>query len=161
MNQYHSTQRKLHWITVLIVMITAPLGLFMDDFPGQTMFYAAYLHLALGLILLSVITIRWRLHIKNQRPEYPRSVGRLNVLFAKVVQYSMLALLTVQPIVGIVFFYHYPPELWGQEKTPLVMTLYELHEKIAYVFASLLCLHILGFIKHLLIDKINLIRRVW
>jgi cytochrome b561 len=160
MNQYHITQRKLHWVTVLIVMTTAPLGLFMDDFPGQMMFYAAYLHLSLGIILWFVIAVRWRLHIQRPRPCYPVAIGRGSIFFAKAVQYSMLALLTVQPLIGLVFFYYYPPELWGQDKTPLVMTLYELHEKIAYAFAALLSLHVLGFIKHLLIDKTNLLGRI-
>jgi cytochrome b561 len=133
----------------------------MDDLPHRLLYLAAYTHFVLGVFLWLVIVLRWHLHLKYPRPVYPSNISLLSKRFAALVQYAMLTLLTIQPIIGVFFFMNHPPELWSGEKTALAIQLYEIHEKIAYILVALICIHIGGYIKHLVFNKINLIRRVW
>jgi cytochrome b561 len=133
----------------------------MEDIAGNAMYYAAYTHFVLGVILWLIAIYRIRLHFKHKRPTYPQQVTRFSRKIATFVQFTMLGLLTIQPVIGLLFAINYPPSEWESPKSDFVYFLYEAHELVAYGLFILIALHILGYFRHLIVDRINLINRMW
>lgn len=173
MQKYTRLQRVLHWVSVLLFALVVTFGFMMEDMPR----WALQVHLVMGISLLAVSLLRIYLHMRYKRPDYPPEVDNLSRRLAKIVQYSMLGLLMCQPIVGLII-YNSPSVIeekikykkggerieteWEMEyTTDIGETFADIHEGMAIALLILIFLHFTGLCKHLVVDRINLIRRMW
>ena len=101
---YDVVSRLFHWVTVLIVLVMIPVGLYMtqDGIPKATQDRLFILHKGLGAVFLLVILARigWRLF--HRPPPLPASIPRAQRLAAEAVHGGLYFLLLVMAVSGYV-----------------------------------------------------------
>jgi cytochrome b561 len=167
--RFSDTQRWLHWIVALMILILLPVGFWMvdraqaniwDDLTGTL--YSA--HKTMGFTVLWLVTWRLVLRAMGTTPPYPATMPRLIRYFAKTTQWLMYGLLVAIPLLGWagVTAFGALNILWGfslpampgiaADKT-FAKDLFAIHGWLAIALCVLLFLHIAGALKHRLIDR--------
>ncbi len=166
----------LHWIIAWTMIIMLAMGIFM----AETETYALYdLHKSIGVLIFFVILVRvvWRL--RNGWLEPVSQYTPTEILLSKIVHYVLLIGSVIIPISGFmmsaagghgvaVFGLELvaanPDPLNPQKVIALNETLagigHELHEIVSYLVIVALILHIVGALKHHIIDKDGTLRRI-
>ncbi|MFN8912235.1 MAG: cytochrome b, partial [Alphaproteobacteria bacterium] len=133
------------------------------------------MHKSFGITLLFLVLVRiyWR---KNHTPpNYPQTVSQSETKLANVVSYLLYALMVLMPLAGWAMSSSTPPEwktmffgLFEWPRIPGLVGNTELKELFkamhffgAIALVTLIALHLAGTIKHLVIDKENLLKRIW
>lgn len=160
----------LHWLAAALVIALWVLGERMDFQPTRELHRAAMmLHISVGVLAWVFLAafIVWRLMQKSPASLEKRFALRL---LAKIVQVALLLALTVQIITGPLTILALGAPLdvfgWFQIPSPLPRNhdLHELFESIhgvtANVILGLVTLHVLGALKHLLIDRDGVFQRM-
>lgn len=168
--RYPRAMRVLHWTIAGLVIATLILGLVMESLPQDVRRQGYSLHKSLGvtilLLMLARIITRWRATLPAPTPDLQRPERAL----AQTVHYAFYVLLLALPVSGIVMSQAggHPVALFGldlpvfvQQNKALGRTAYELHELIAYGVMALLALHLGGVLKHVIVDKTNILKRMW
>ena len=180
----------LHWAVALLVVAASALGIWASNIgpnhPDRDVYEfretLLFWHKSLGLTVLGLMLLRlvWALANRNARPPLPDHLPRHERFLAKSVHYGFYMLLLALPSSGIIlsqsagfevsFFglFTLPqivpvdlsvsvPERVGVQLGVLV------HKQVlAYLLYGMLSLHLLGVIKHHLIDRERgMIRRMW
>ena len=167
--RFSVTQRWLHWIVALLVLILLPVGFWMVDraeadiWDGLTgTLYAS--HKAFGFLVLWLVAWRLILRVKNTAPDYPVSVSEPVRKLAKTTQWLVYALLVVIPLLGWagvtafgalnIFLGLSLPAMPGiPADKVLAKEIFAIHGWLAVALCVLLFLHIAGALKHRLVDR--------
>jgi cytochrome b561 len=100
---YGVLPQALHWLTAICVIAGWLLGQFIDAFPkGPPRAWALWTHITLGecVMLFLIVRLVWRIADRPPPPE-PTRFGRLLVIASKLGHYTLYALLSAVPLVGI------------------------------------------------------------
>lgn len=167
---YGSLSIALHWIGAALVIALFILGNRLEDIPKGPDFIAARnLHVGLGVIGFAFLAARilWRLaspvpHVASNSPALDR--------VAVFVQAALLALIAVLIVTGPLSIWAggRPINLFDIASIPSPMPKIDwLHEglEVVHAIASkailvLVGLHVLGALKHAIVDRDGLIRRM-
>lgn len=171
MSRYSKGAIILHWL--MAVMIIGNLaGGFLHDFvptEGGQRSLVMGLHKSFGLVIiaLTVARIGWR--VANPPPAFPHYFTRGERLLARVAHGAFYLLMLAIPVSGWVmadrntrplsFFGAFDVPKFGVAK-PIADAAHELHETLGWVMLALLALHIIGLLKHLVLDRDNLLVRM-
>lgn len=169
--RYGPVAKTLHWLIALLVLTLITLGLYMvsiQDEPGSDWYFK--LHKSIGLLTAIIILIRiiWRL---GHRPaSFPTSMPQWQVIAAytsHALLYLCLILMPLTGIIGSMFgghglaFFGLPLPIWTQKNTPIASFFFSTHIVIAWIFITLIVIHIMGAFKHLLFDRDRVFQRMW
>lgn len=157
----------LHWIVAISVVMMAFIGIQADQagdagnraLRGELMGY----HIAWGATLLLIVIVRVVWHYTQPQPVKPPQAGWLNAV-AKITQHLLIAAVLVQFISGplAVWSNGYPINVWGAFQIPTPFAERNeavnnfagvLHAIGRWTIFVVLPLHILGALKHLIIDR--------
>ena len=161
----------LHWLTALLVIGLAVVGLLMTELPNSALKVQVYaLHKSFGLTVLALTALRllWRL-IAGAPDETP--APRLQQLAARAVHWALYALLFALPLSGWLFnsAAGFPLKWFGWITLPKLFTGYnpelrqlahELHENGFYLLALLLLLHAGAALYHHYVRKDDTLNRM-
>jgi cytochrome b561 len=163
--RYDRVAVALHWLVAIGVFVMIGLGWYMTDIPKGTPQRAFYFNLhksigvTLGLIVLVRVIWRWN----HTPPPLPAGTASWVVNASKLSHGLLYALLVLMPVAGFTAsnFSKYGVTYFGLFKIgPLFAenkSLYELfqgiHHAASEVLVIVICIHIAGALKHLLIDK--------
>ena len=173
--KYSIGMRTIHWLMAVIIISVLAMGLYMtslsDDHPSKWDYYA--LHKSFGVLALGLIFIRIILRLVSEVPDTEAGIGKLYDLMSKVVIFILYVLMFCVPASGYmmsmigghgVLFFGVPvPNILPEfimTKGYLGGIAYNVHIYGAYVFIAAISLHLLGTIKHVFIDKINILKRI-
>lgn len=163
MNKYHISIRILHWLVALIIFGMLIVGFTLED----TKLYS--LHKSFGVVVLALFFLRFVSRILSKAPDFPVQIKKTERVLAKVGHFSLYALMFLMPISGWLMsnFSGRPVKLFGFRLFDLVGADKELagfanqaHEILAYLLVIIVSLHVIGFLKHLIVDKLNLLKRI-
>lgn len=163
MGKYHISIRVLHWLMALLVICTIALGFLMDS-PNL---YG--IHKSIGVTLLILLSLRILSRLRTKSPEIPSEIKSVERRLAKLGHFALYSLLLLMPVSGWLMsnFAGYPVKLWGMATFTVVEKnkefagiANEVHEYLAYALIAMIVLHVVGFLKHLIVDKLNLLRRI-
>lgn len=163
---------SIHWLTVLLIGILFPLGLIMVDLSYYDSGYKTYphIHKSLGLILLGITLFRILWVYVISKPPQALAQPRLLALLAKLVHYllylCLLAILVSGYLIstadgrGI--------DVFNWFTLPALLTPFdgqadlagEIHKIAAWVLMSLITLHVMGALKHHVINKDRTLLRI-
>ncbi|RED15206.1 cytochrome b [Parasphingopyxis lamellibrachiae] len=164
MDRYTRVAIALHWIIALLVIANIGLAGLTEDFSREARVPYMDLHKAIGIsvLVLTLARIAWR--IGHKPPPLPLSMRPWERSLARITHFAFYLLLIGLPLSGWLWMSTYPAPfayfglfdvpLWpvaGQEA--LGETLHEGHEILGKAMLALVVLHILGALKHLVIDK--------
>jgi len=169
-SDYGRISRINHWLAAALVVVLLAIGLYFHEMPrGDEKLFWLRLHIALGVIALPILfwRIGWRLLFRAPRP-LPQHPALQAV--ANAVPPLMLTAVAVLLITGPLAVWSGGHDIqvfgWFVLPTPLFEST-DLHEALeaAHAIAAdtllvLLALHILGALKHTLIDRDGTLRRI-
>ncbi|CDO38589.1 MULTISPECIES: cytochrome b [Novosphingobium] len=169
--KYPLSMRILHWVRAVIILGLIWSGWYMTGLPESTpldtfdMFYHNHKQFGVLVWLLAVVhlTIRWR----NRRilPHEPEALKPWEKTLSHIVHRLIMLLTVLVPLLGYsmsasftqsdgvpFFFFGEVPEILP--KNDAAFEVFDtLHQYSAYVLLGLVCLHVVGALKHRILDK--------
>ena len=169
--RYSTPAIVLHWVLAALITFMAILGWWMmtvEHEPGGEQWIA--LHKSVGLVVFTLVLLRllWRLFHKPE--PLPAALPRWQVLLAHVTQVALYGAMVVLPFTGILgslysrlglAFFGIPLRAGITPDRPTAKQFFELHETLVWVLVALVVLHVLGGLKHLLLDRDEVFGRMW
>lgn len=142
----------LHWLTAILVVGLAIVGLLMSEMPTSALKMQIYaMHKSFGLTVLALTLLRLAWRLLASRPD-DIAGSKLQAIAAKAVHGAMYVLLFAMPLSG--WLYNsasgFPLRWFGVVTLPKLFTgfnpqlkhfAHETHETLFYVLAVLLLLH--------------------
>ena len=176
--RYGTVTKTLHWLTALLILALIPTGIIANGLPydtpealaGKAQLFS--IHKTLGVLLFSVAVLRilWALSQPKPKPLHPERTGEL--FLASTVHWLLYGSLVLVPMTG--WIHHAATEGFAPILLPIGQDLpfVPKSEALAGVTASLhiifervlvvaLLLHIVGALKHHVIDRDVTLKRVW
>jgi cytochrome b561 len=169
--RYSTPAIVLHWLLAALIVFMAGLGWWMmtvEHEPGGDQWIA--LHKSIGLIVFTLVLLRllWRLFHKPA--PLPAAVPRWQRSLSHVTQVLLYGVMVVLPLTGIVgsaysrlglAFFGTPIALVAAPDRPTAKQFFGYHEILVWVLVALVVLHVLGGLKHLLVDRDEVFGRMW
>jgi cytochrome b561 len=168
-SSYSSMMKSLHWIIALIVITMLSFSFFLGDLPKAYRGTGYMIHKSTGLVVLTLML--WRLCVvySTKKPKLPVTVSAWERLLLVFVQVCFYILLIIMPLTGWItsmaakripsFYGLFNLPLPGiPESKSLSKLMAQSHKIIAWVLIALLVLHVLGALKHHIIDKDGVLR---
>lgn len=167
---YGRMERLLHWAIALLIAAAIYLGLTMTDLPATDeaeiaeVFRTYSLHKTIGVAVLALALIRilWTLARPGPGPLHPER--RIETFLARFTHWTLWIAMLALPATGLLHHSAAPgfaPILWplGQvlplvpadERLALIFR--SIHEAAGWVLFVALALHVLGALKHAVIDR--------
>lgn len=160
-----------HWVLAGLIPIQIGIGWYMvsiEHTPGSAAYFALHISLGLTAALLIALRLMWR--VRNRPAPLPATLPAWQVKVASLTQINMYVLLVLMPVTGYlgasmggepVVFFGIPLPGWTVENDMLKEKFFTAHSFIAWTLVVLTSLHVLGALKHLLIDNDNVFGRMW
>lgn len=164
---YGSVARALHWLTALLILTAIPLGLIanrlpMDQIDRKVQLFSLHKTLGVAIFAVALARILWSLIQPRPAPLHPER--KAETLLAETIHWVLYVSLVAVPLSG--WIEHaattgFAPILWplGQS-LPLVPksegfahAMATVHWTFAWLLMGSIALHILGALKHALIDR--------
>ena len=147
------------------------LGLMTWEVPKEESPRAFYfnLHKSIGLTILMLIVLRMYWRFTHRPPAFLNSMKLWEKRLAKATHHSLYLLMFLIPLSGIIMSAgsKYGIKWFGIKVIPgfddkaIRELFFEFHEIFGLLLLLLLIFHILGAIKHSIIDKDGTLRRMW
>ena len=170
-NRYGLVSIVFHWTMAFIVILMLCLGLYMTNLPVSLQKLKLYgWHKEWGLIILMLISMRflWRLFSiipsLSELPWWERKA-------AKVVHWAFYIVLFAMPVTGWLMssFASLPVSFFGLFVMPDIvspseekrMLFAEIHEWLTYILIAMIVLHVAAALKHYVIDKDDILQRMF
>jgi cytochrome b561 len=162
----------LHWLIAALVLAMIVLGWSMQAIPKVPVgprVNAFNLHKSIGLTILALMVLRtaWRAaHPAPALPPMPLWQARL----AQTVHVLLYVCLFIQPLTGYLgsVFSGYPVKIygivlpsWGAKNDALKEAMSVAHLVNSGLLVGAIGLHLAGALKHALLDRDRLLRRMW
>lgn len=171
-SRYTGMAITLHWLIAIAILANLALGLVMVDIPGVTPTKLRYFnwHKWAGVSILVLVTLRALWRLTHRPPALPLSMSSWQLLAAKLSHGALYVLMFAIPLSG--YFYSlaagYPVVYLGLIKLPVLIgadpelktLLKDVHEILNWTLLALLVAHIGAAIKHHLIDRDDVLRRM-
>jgi cytochrome b561 len=168
--RYTRTARWLHWILAVLIITMLAVGWTMTSMehkPGASTLFS--LHKSVGLAVLVLVTLRiiWRAsHPAAPLPDYvPSWQKRL----ANATEWTLYVCMAVMPLTGYLgashqkhppAFFGLPTPAWALPDHDVAERFFSVHSFVAWPLAALILLHVAGALKHVLIDRDSVFRRM-
>lgn len=170
-NNFHPVTKAFHWSMALVILFMLPLGFWMVSLPFSEFKLDLYFwHKSFGLLILFLVGFRmiWRA-VKSAPPEQETHAVWERFL-SKTVRIVFYVSMIGMPLSGWVMSSagDYPNNFFGLFDMPAITgkneRVYELSKEVHEIFAFTLIvaigLHIVGGLKHHLIDRDPTLRRM-
>ena len=139
-----------------------------EEEQSQRSFYFN-LHKSVGLSLLMLIVLRMYWRFTHRPPAFLNSMKLWEKRLAKATHHSLYLLMFLIPLSGIIMSAgsKYGIKWFGIKVIPgfddkaIRELFYEFHEIFGLLLLLILILHILGAVKHFIVDKAGTLRRMW
>jgi len=169
--RYSNVAILIHWTSALIIFAIAALGWYMmsvENEPGSGQYFA--LHKSLGLVLAMLVATRLVWRLLHRPAPLPTTVPKWEVNLARGVQWLMYVMMVLMPLSGFlggsfskygVQFFGLSLPHWFIPDPETAEKFFDIHSVLIWVLVALVTLHILGALKHLLLDKDGTFQRMW
>ena len=176
--KYNILLRLVHWLTSVAIIGLILSGYFMTELNannGDTLLgfgkWEVYrLHKSFGVIIIGLFVLRVLLRLATKTPELPFEVKPIDAILAKLGHFGLYMFIIAVPVSGVimsmaggygvkVFGYALPSFI--EKDKELGGLAHEIHIIIPYVMAGLIAVHIFAVFKHIIVDKVNLLKRMF
>jgi len=169
--RYTGTAIALHWLLALALFGLFGMGLYMTELsmsPTRLKLYNWHKWAGVTVLALSFLRLAWRL---THRPPAEPPVPAWQARAAQAAHVALYALFFAVPLAGwayssaagfpVVWFGVLPlPDLVAPDRE-LAEAIKPVHKILAYTMAAIVLVHIAGALKHQLVDRDGLLRRMW
>ena len=139
-----------------------------EDEPGSGWYFALHISLGLTAALLLAMRLMWR--VRQAPPVLPGTVPAWQAKAARIshaLLYTLLVLMPLTGYLGAAFsgealgYFGLPLPRWSAKNEALKEQFFTAHSLIAWLLVAMIAMHIGASLKHLLIDKDTVFRRMW
>ena len=168
--RYTGTAIALHWLLALMILGSFSMGVYMSGLPlspTRLKLYNWHKWAGVTILALSALRLLWRL---THRPPADLPMPRWQRVAAHAAHWALYALFFAIPLAGwayssaagfpIVWFGVLPLPDFVSPDRALAATLKQVHGALAFALAAVVVLHVAGALKHHLIDRDGLLRRM-
>ena len=163
-DRYGRVSRILHWTTALLFIFMIPTGIFTSMIPEDAWYRTEYniVHKTIGFILIGLVIIRLLWNWRSRRPALDASLKPVERKLAHTAHIALYGVMIAMPITGYVMtsLHGYPSYFFTLTIDPVLpesetYIFWGLFHKylLQYLIYIMLGAHILGALKHQLIDK--------
>lgn len=172
MHRYDGVAQLFHWLIAIMIFVIFGLGWYMTDLnpadPATFRLYQIHKGIGISILALAVLRLLWRM--THSPPPLPDTMKSWERFAASATHIALYSLIFLQPMVGIlqsnaanfpiVLFGRFElPALIGQDKV-MGETLLGLHHLFAKVMAALVLAHIGAALRHHILLKDDVLRRM-
>ena len=121
---YGSVAKIFHWLLFLMLCVSLVMGNILAEMPkGTEKLQAASLHKSFGVILLTLILLRFLWRLMNETPEPPAGTTAVQALLAKGMHWVLYLLMFAQPLSGILMSQAggFPVSVFGLFELPMLL----------------------------------------
>jgi cytochrome b561 len=171
-NQYNFNIRILHWILALLFITIFISGWFMVGLDDEIVSYKYDIyavHKSFGIVALLLVLNRIIVRLNSSTPPYDNNISKITLIIAQLTHFILYLLMIAVPLSGflmsmtggrdISLFGYIIPKFLPTNKD-FAGLCHDIHVKIPYIMAAFVVLHILAAIKHYVIDRDNIWRRI-
>ena len=169
--KYPVAIRLLHWIMALLIISLLIMGLVMSGMertdPNRAYLYN--LHKSLGVTVLALAFLRLAIRLRSTLPPLPEMIPVIERKLAALGHLGLYVFMLAIPLSGIIMTNSYGFAVkWFDVELPRFVGANrdfghlagEAHEWLAYALIGLLLAHVVGALKHLIKERINLFKRL-
>lgn len=169
---YGLITKLLHALIALCFIAQIVLGYVMGDIVEKATSYQLYgIHKSIGfsLLLIGLVFVFWR--GINDIPKKPAHLHTWERQLSKWVQLLLYCGIIIMPLSGWLMSSYggHPVNFWGWVNVAAPVRVHkhlasfcaDVHVVTSFCVAGLIGLHLLGVLKHLLVDKHNILRRMF
>ena len=171
LQRYTGVAITLHWLIAAAIFGTFLLGQYMTDLqlsPAKLKLYSYHKWIGVTIFLLVLARLAWRL--AHRPPPPPASMPAWQHSAAGIAHFLLYVLTLAIPISGwlmssasgfqVVYLSMIPiPDLLAKNKE-LAEQLKELHEALNWLMVLVIALHVAAALKHHLVDRDDVLRRM-
>ncbi len=177
--RYTAVAVVLHWLMAIAIIWMLMLGLYMtsDSVPDKAAKIALFqLHKSVGIVLLWLIAVRIAWRLTHRAPELTGPYPKLERVLATLGHIALYILMVAMPLSGWIMVsssaFGFPTILFNSglewPHVPGVAGNEQIndaagatHYWLAWIFAITIAGHALAVVKHWLIDRENILVRMW
>jgi cytochrome b561 len=168
--RYTPTAIALHWLLALLLTAMAGVGWYMmsiEHEPGADRLFD--LHKSAGLLVGLLVVVRVGVRLLNKPQPLPVSVAPWQVKLSLVTQFGLYLLMLLMPLTGYIGasysksgvpFFGLATPRWAAPDHDTAEQYFDIHSILIWVMVALVALHVLGALKHLLMDKDGVFQRM-
>jgi cytochrome b561 len=171
LDKYSFPMRTMHNLSAALFVLTLIIGFLLSQkiIPGKYF----YIHKSFGVLVFFLVILRLftKFNTKNI-PEICAS-NKFEKFFAQFVHFGLYACLFLIPLSGyfmssfyagksgsINFFNIFQIPFFTEKNEKLVSFFGDSHQVIVYISITLVGLHILGSLKHFIVNKVNIFKKM-
>lgn len=169
--QYTKTAIGLHWLMAVLLAVIFSVGIYMHELalsPWKLRIYSWHKWAGVTAFLLVLVRLGWR--FSHHPPDLPSAMPRLTRLAAHAGHALLYLLMIAVPLTGwlmssakgfqTVYFGVLPiPDLLAKDPA-LGDLLRDIHATLNFVLAGVVAGHVAAALKHHLIDRDDVLRRI-
>ncbi len=172
MEKYTLGMRIMHWVMTVLILTLLAVGLYMtslpNDYPGKFDIYA--MHKSFGIIALALVLLRLILRMSNVVPALPIQINARDTKLHNSTVLLLYVGMLIVPIAGYVMsvasgrqvsVFGWPVPSLLQADPGLATLAHTIHVNGWYILLAVIVLHLAGNTKHYLVEKVNLLSRMW
>jgi len=160
----------LHWLMVVLIIGMFSIGWFMVDLPKgaeRHFFFSTHKSIGLTVAMLALLRLFWRQ--LAHPPGIPAGMSRWKWMLAELTHGLLYVMIFLQPLTGYVSasfsgyttkYFGLPLPQWGWKDQVLNELFTEFHVFCSIVLLSLIILHVLAALLHLLVLKDGVFQRM-
>jgi len=170
--RYTRTAIALHWLIALALMGQIGFGWYLNEIergsPERSLF--VNLHKSFGLILGVAIAFRLFWRLTHAAPALPKAVSAWERIGSRASHVGLYVCMVLMPLTGYVAsnFSRWGVKLfnvvvlppWGMDSPEIYAFFNGIHVAVSFVFASLIGLHVLAALRHL-VKRDDVFARMW
>lgn len=169
--RYSGVAIALHWLMALLILGLIGVGVWMSDLkpsPRTIQIYTWHKWIGLTVLLLALARVLWRVY--RRPPPAPAGLPRWQALAASGTHGALYLLMFAMPLTGWLqnSAAGFPLTWFGLFKVPALIERnrdafqwwQDAHETLAWLLMALIALHAAAAIKHHLIDRDEVLRRM-
>jgi cytochrome b561 len=170
--RYTNTAIVLHWLLVVALLGQIGFGWFLEDVPRGSPARTIYvnLHKSTGMVIGLVILLRLYWRATHPAPRWPSSMPAWERVAAKWSHVLLYVCMIVMPVSGYVgsnfskygvnFFNSIKLPPWGVADPAIYAVFNTTHVVTSFIFVTLIAIHALAAVRHLL-KRDGVFRRMW
>ena len=164
--------RILHWVIGIMVIGLLTSGIISNlDIKINKGILFKY-HKSVGFTVMLLMFLRLFIRLFSKIPKWPKELNKTFHYLALIVQYSMYVFVLISAISGYtmssaankkiywLFNMEKPVPLVVAQNKNIAYNAHKIHVKTVWIVLALVILHVLGTLKHLVIDRYNIIKRI-
>ena len=170
--RYSGFTLTVHWLTVALVVAQVAILWISADFDREVRGQWMMIHKSIGLTILLVTLTRLAVRVKNPALPLPETTPSWQKLAARGTHVLFYVLLIAMPLAGwlastaagrpvqFFFLFQWPDLPFVPASRDLARDVMDIHELAGKLLIGLIVLHILGGLKHYLVDKDGVFQRM-